>query len=347
MTVKFERGTWALYFASVIGCATSNNTPPEEPLPPATPRQLAPERALDRLGASVEALETNTSAPAPRELAEVLQNLADAMERLSHATNLRVQEVAQRLAGSSPASLSHAGLLKQALTLVLQSLVTIPGPPGRQTEYQSALRALRESTHAIDELATLPNQRPRVLAALHAATDAVFLAHGEEPPFGEPERLEQPPEPIGSFETELERARDEVSQLAQTKQIHSSKASAQALTALANLVAAADTGNRLDKQVAEIRFEAERLERAEPTEFGQTAWIRRGLESVLDALAALYERAHTHPSPWIRTARKAVASIDEQTSVSFQCAAVQDAFRATVDAFAAWEHSSAERASSP
>jgi hypothetical protein len=281
----------------------------------------------------VDVFESGTSGPPERELAQVLQRLGRAMEPLSHATNLRVREVAQRLAGSPATSLSHAGLLKQALTLVLDSLVAIPSPQGRQVEYTSALRTLRESTHAVDDLLALPNQRPKTVAALRAAADAVSLARGSKAPYGEAARAEQPPAPLGSFETELERARDQVSTLAQADLAQSRTAAAAALAALGDVVAAADDRKQLAKQLAEIRFEAERLERAQGSELGQAGWIRSGLESTLSALAALHV---ANPSwPWLRIAQKAVAGIDERSSLSFQRATVQDAFRATVDAFAA------------
>lgn len=333
MTLKgFARGWLALCLLGTIGCASSAQAPLEPPPQPSAQRRLASVRSLDQLAVSVEAFEAGGREPPQQALAKVLQRLGSAMEPLSHATNLRLREVAQRLAGSPMNSLSQAGLLKQALTLVLESLVASSSPPGRQSEYTGGLRALRESTQAIDELLALPNQQPRTVAALHAATDVVFLARGGEAPFGEAERTEQPPAPLGSFETELDRARKDVSTLAQTNLTASRKAAAAALAALGNVVAAADDGNRLAKQIAEIRFEAERLERAHASEFGQAGWIRSGLENALDALSVLHAGKS---SPWLRIAQRAVASIDQRSWLSLQRAPVQDAFRTTVDAFAA------------
>lgn len=326
------RRVWVLYFLGVVGCASSPHPPSQTPRP-TEQRRLASARSLEELAASVEAFEARPDAPAQRELAKVLQSLGSAMEPLSHATNLRVREVAKRLAGSPPTSLSHAGLLRQALTRVLESLTTTTSPPRRRVEYVSALRALRQTTQALDDLVALANQRPRTVAALHAAADAVFLARGGEAPFGEAQRMEEPPAPLGSFEAELDRARDDVSMLAQTNLTGAGKAAAAALSALGNVIEAADDGNRLGKQVAEIRFQAERLERAHASAFGQPGWIRSGLESAVDALAALH--AGDRSSPWLRIAQRAVANIEQRSWLSFERAQVQDAFRATVDAFAA------------
>jgi hypothetical protein len=325
---------WALCALGVIGCAGSHPAPVQSAPQTSQPRQPASARSLERLADSVATFEAGSSASPQQELARVLQSFGSAMEPLSHATNLRIREVAERLAGAPAASLSHAGLLKRALTLLLDALASIPSPPGRQqAEYSNALHALRESTEAIDDLLALSNQRPRTVSALHSAADAVFLARGGEAPFGEGERVEARSAPLASFETELGRAEDEVSKLAQTSVTRSRQASAAALAALADVVAAADQGERLTKQVTEIRFEAERLERANASEFGQAGWIRSGLESALDALVALH--SENPSSRWIRVAQRAVANIDQRTSLSFQRATVQDAFRSTVDAFAA------------
>jgi len=48
----------------------------------------------------------------------------------------------------------------------------------------------------------------------------------------------------------------------------------------------------------------------------------------------LQHGAANRPSPWSLTARGAVLSIDARGSLAFQRPAVQDALRATVDAFA-------------
>jgi hypothetical protein len=335
VSMTFKCGRWLLFSIALLGCARSGSSSKfatEAPQHPG-PGRLASSRSLDELIISVEGLESRTNERPQRELARVLQSFGKAMEPLSHATNLRISEVAQRLAGAPAGSLSHAGMLKEALTLLSDSLVSIPQPPRRRDGYARALRASKDATEAIDDLQTLENQRSEMVAALHAAADLVSLARGGEAPFGEADRVEQPSAPLGSFETELERAADDVSRLAQANLTPARKAAASALAALGDVVAAADASSRLNEQVVEIRFEAERLARAKATEFGQAGWIRSGLEGTLDAFARLYPD-HTS-SVWLRNARRAVGSIDPGTSLSFQRATIQDAFRTTVDAFSA------------
>lgn len=63
--------------------------------------------------------------------------------------------------------------------------------------------------------------------------------------------------------------------------------------------------------------------------------VRSGLGAAVDALASLQPDAAPTTLLWIRAARRAVVAIEPETSLSFQRAAIQDAFRATVDACAA------------
>lgn len=85
-------------------------------------------------------------------------------------------------------------------------------------------------------------------------------------------------------------------------------------------------------------------ERATETSPGRAGWIRAGLQAAVDALLLV---SGGERSPWIDEAQRAVVGIDERSASSFQRAAIQDALRATVDAFAALEPSYSERPSQP
>jgi hypothetical protein len=67
--------------------------------------------------------------------------------------------------------------------------------------------------------------------------------------------------------------------------------------------------------------------------FGQAGWVKQALESALAALESL-AGDHTTSAQWLESAQHAVSGIDAQSGLTFQRAAIQDAFRATVDAFA-------------
>jgi hypothetical protein len=62
------------------------------------------------------------------------------------------------------------------------------------------------------------------------------------------------------------------------------------------------------------------------------------LSAALDAIAELVPEQSEVLADWEAAARRAVASVQQQRSLSFQRAAVQDAFRATVDVFVLATH---------
>ena len=111
------------------------------------------------------------------------------------------------------------------------------------------------------------------------------------------------------------------------------------------MLRAVDCAGRLTGKISDIRFQAERLTRSDALSFGQTRWIKRGLSAALDGLDALEPgdagtpRAQAAPdraapARFTRAARAAVAGIDAQHLLGLQRTSIQDAFRATLDAFA-------------
>lgn len=105
---------------------------------------------------------------------------------------------------------------------------------------------------------------------------------------------------------------------------------------LENLAAAIETipgsQHRARDAIAEVRFEAKRLQRSDRLAFGVAKWIKLGLASSLDGLEALVPATQTGRS-WIRSARQAQDAIDVGSTSTFQRAVIQDAIRTTVTAF--------------
>jgi hypothetical protein len=188
---------------------------------------------------------------------------------------------------------------------------------------------------AIDGDGPLHEQQASIASAFRAATDTVFIASGGEAPFGEAEAGKPDTSGVASLEDAVDAARAEVLTLGQTDWMQTRQATARTLIALANVVAAADRREVLGHKVSDIRFQAERIRYADTLTFGRAAWIKAGLSAALDALEELRLMDDQRLSVWARAARRAVASIEERDSLSFQRAAVQDAFRATIDAFVA------------
>jgi hypothetical protein len=89
----------------------------------------------------------------------------------------------------------------------------------------------------------------------------------------------------------------------------------------------------IERYLAELRFQSQRLRRAESTTFGTARWIKGGLAAALDGLEATYTGNCTALEPWAQAARQSVEAIDARSALTFQRAAIQDAFRTVSDAF--------------
>lgn len=250
--------------ASCLLLTACASAPGRAPSDAAAPRQRpAPERSdsLTDLSNAVAEFEAAPSDQPQRDVGRVLRALGRAIEPVSHGEHLRLQRAGRALAATPAGSLSHAGRLKQSLAQLLHTLISKASAPARGTALRRTLRALKDKTLALDELLPVRDQRSNVLAAMHAAANAVFLARGAQPPFPAAQGVEQPVVPLAPFDEELETARSEVAKLAQISLMGSAAASAQALAAVADVLEAADGQRRVTAKVAQVRFEAERLRR--------------------------------------------------------------------------------------
>jgi hypothetical protein len=172
--------------------------------------------------------------------------------------------------------------------------------------------------------------------------DTVGLAAGEQPPLQAraaggrvPASAASPPLRPGSVELEVEKARAMVLELGRARWTSGRLAASQALSALADVLVAADASGGVVAQVRELRFQAERLSRTDTSSLGEAGWVKKALTAALHGLNRLGGEERVASSKWGPAARAAVASIEERSSINLQRAAVQDAFRATIDAFAA------------
>ena len=138
------------------------------------------------------------------------------------------------------------------------------------------------------------------------------------------------------FAAAVSSARSKIDQLARGDTSGTTALAGAALSALADAIEAApDKPERIGNLLAEVRFEAERLSRADPLSFDHARWMQAGLATAIDALEALPRGSARHMRPWLAAARRATDAIDADGFLSFQRPAVQDAFRAVVDGFAA------------
>lgn len=316
-------------------CSTTNGAPGRPPPQTAPTAGVASPDALPRLEASVESIGEGAKGLHQHNLSRVLRQLGGGMQPISPATSLRLREVAQRLDQSPPGLLTHTRLLKEGFSVLLDGLLAARVPTGDQARYRRALLAFDEASAAVHEIATFSEQADAIKAALRAATDAVFLARAHTPPFDQAAALSSPQVAVGSLQTELDQALASVSELADADWMSSRRAASRALADLADVVEAADGGERFGAQIDEARFQAERLSRSETRDFSHGKWLKAGLTRVLDAWDEL-DWGGGNPAPvWGRSARTAVDAIDERGTLSFQRGVIQDAFRTTLTAFVA------------
>jgi len=356
-TPGLGRGAW-LYraVAIVIGlalfgtaaCASSRTCPPIGLSAPAASQSLPTERRaisgrhapLQRLATSVDAIECQPSGFDSGATREALANLAEALDLRNGPADVGSQKIrtaAQALASGSTAP----SAVRHGLEAALQTLLKGPEPAGARLEYRGAVAALERSLDAVvaNDGASCESARD----ALRAATNAVFLALAGEPPFEEATIAPRDAKPLTSMGAGIEPARAAVLALGEAPWHGAREPAAQALRHLAAMVSAADCARAFKRNVSDIRLQAERLTLGDSLSHKQSYWIKSGLLSALDGLALVSrsgpseERAGHTPShvgsAWLTAARQAVAHIDAQDLLAFQRSAIQDAFRATIDAF--------------
>lgn len=315
--------------------------------PPQAPdaRAIAPAEAstkadsLERLTALVTQLSTGTSeagAADPQTLAAAFRALGDALRSAFPRAHLRgseLQHVATKLESHRDTA-GELGTVRQGLTVALEAFVANRASEAHREEYRQAVDALAHRVARIDAGGTFAAQSALIESSLRAATDAAALARGAEPPFGDVEDDVEADTKPPSITSALEDARLAVELLAQSRWARTREASARALESMANALRAADCSGGSQSTIHGVAYQGERLRRGDPLEFGQARWVKQGLSTALDALGALTPASADadREGHLLESARGAINGIRDAKSLSFQRAAIQDAFRATLSA---------------
>lgn len=140
-----------------------------------------------------------------------------------------------------------------------------------------------------------------------------------------------PPDPTSAVS-----AMQEALRALRSKRMTEARAAAgNALWAMADALAgtAAGTGRQVTDAVEEVRFQAQRLRRADFT-FEGAQWSKRGLTAALDGIEELRSASAADLEPWLNAARRAVGAIASDQSITFQRAEIQDGFRTVSNVFA-------------
>lgn len=289
---------------------------------------IAPE--LERLARSVRALENAAGEPAHHRLTRSLRDAADALAELEPEVaggGAALRNAAERIEVSGADSLDHADELRTALVAARDRLRA----RGSGAERAGALEAaLAELGRAVDDLSgrrPLLEQQPAVSAGFRALADALFLAAGHDAPFAG-----LAPEPRSVADV-MAQARSDVRALGRADLSNIRDLASRAMYSMAELLEAVAGRAQAASAVAEIRAEARRLQHDSSGPFARAGWVERGLQTALGALDGLELCRKSLIEDWTRAARQAAGALPERGALPFQHAAIQDAFRATLDAF--------------
>jgi hypothetical protein len=300
-------------------------------------RQFIPEEALVRVTDSTQALDGEPATPVYSTFSRALEDLTNALQLLPETHPMTISELRKQIGQlkGERAGETAESALKEGLTLALRVLSTRTPPSDHASEYRASVHVLSDSISELD-VGMPPDSWYSVSArALRAATDATHLAFDVEPPFGEAgNQAPLTASDLGEVDDKLVEARKDILKLGQVRWPHAREASADALESLAELIEASDEKSQQAERVSIIRLNAERLASAGVHSFGESKWVKAGLSTALDALDNLAPDNKRVLSPWNAAARRAVDGIGERDALSFQRAALQDGFRATLDAFA-------------
>lgn len=296
-------------------------SPEPAPVPP----------ALRRFARSVDALERSPD----RSHESVIRALRAAAEALgSFSTSSKqdlagVRAAAARIEESGPDSERHADDVIAGLQQARRGLRALRTEPSRAPAFEAALAELDREVGALASSRPLLDQRPTTVRAFRALANAAFVAAGQNAPFvGQSRSTVATP----SVDELMARLRSDTSALASADARTLRIRAADGLLSLAELVSELEA-ERATGQAQEIRFQAERLRRQESAPFARAAWVERGLLAALQALDSLETCQRERLDDWVEMARRAATDLPEHGTLSFQHAPVQDAFRATVDAF--------------
>lgn len=288
--------------------------------------------ALRRLARTVDALE-DSSDGSHRSVILALRATAGALRALDGLPDRDDQgpgAAADGIESSGPASGSHSDDLILGLRAARGRLAGLPAEGARTPAFEAALADLDGAVGALASARPLLAQRPETTRAFRALTNAAFLAAGHDAPFAGQERamLATP-----SVDDLMKRLRSDASALATADMRTLRARAADGMLSLAELVSVLGGAEVGARGAEEITFQAERLRRAESAPFARSEWVERGLLAALQALESLETGHPEGVADWVEIARRAATDLPEHGTLSFQHARIQDAFRATVDAF--------------
>jgi hypothetical protein len=331
---------WAPELASIVAscvvasaCTGSTQEPPsiarpEPPTKPANETARQPSYDAQRLVAAVTAVARAPLDPSYRTESAALEALAACIEGFSAAdiAAARVRAAAEQLATHQTTEVARVKAVSDALAAA-GGVLTVRGLGNRpdDEEDDTWTLAYEAAIGRLDSSTSLLEQRGRLLGALRAATNLVYAAQSAGPPFP-PDQVLREWEKPATFCDAVEQTRARVRALATVASQDARVSAADALFAMADVMALDTKTAKHQDQLAEIRLEAFALRHRKSFQAAQG--IKVALSRTMDVLAS----AWTEPEleSWIRMARRTIDGIEEGPVV-FEHAAVQDAVRTVLN----------------
>jgi hypothetical protein len=324
-----------LIVAVLPGCPhepAANRTSAVKPQPVSTSTQRVPDE-LRELVRAVREVPAAADDASHAKIVSALSLLAELIRRDDAAAAAAIEHRATRLMRSPPYERQHADVAKQALSTALESYAAhMSRTPKAQVQhaFASAQRSLERISAAeplrfqVEEVAAVLRSLAN-LAAFDRNLDPVFTPVYEEADVGyRPAELRD----------RVEKASNLITALAMEH--YTGRAGARAASALDALADAVEVSpldlepGKWQALVSAIRYEAIELARESSISLDRSDRIKAGLLACVRALRSL-SRSQNTSSSLVSTAAAAVKAIDDHTSLAFQRARVQEAFRVVID----------------
>lgn len=318
---------------AAVACHGSTTQPADVPPPvdfpmkPASGEHHEPSSQARRLEAAVTALSRTPRDPSYRTETAALRALAECIEGFSASSIAadRIRSAAERLMTSHSTDAARVDAVTEALATA-GSVLTVRTLGNGGDEHETASLVYEAAVGRLDRSLSLLEQRGRLLAALRAATNLVYLSQSASPPYPVADDVLREWEKPRSFCDAVEQARHRVRALA-TASSHQARASAaDALLAIADVMALDSKTAASTTELANVRLDAFGLRHR--SSFKGAQGIKVALARTIDIFAAEWTEAEL--TPWIRAARRSVDAIDGGFVV-FERAAIQDAVRTVLD----------------
>lgn len=337
-----RRVAWLLCPVLVAACGSSTPKPraatTQATMTSTATKPAPPPKQLGDLRDAIAAIPTSGGDAEHAAIAEALDLLASVLRADARDAAERIDSDVKALRRAPAGARTHADLVKDALGAAVEALGSLV-PQDPDGELQASLVVAQRSYAALDASVPLQRQLTTVAATLRALANVAALHRGVARLF-----------PVTTDDQvavgyDAERFREHVRQLdrhvkAVARERNWKPAgdeAARVLDTLAGVIAVAPLSlatPRWRSLVVGARFQALQLDREGEISLQRSDRIKAGLQAAVDALGAV-RGVESNPAleALVAAARAGVDAIDPGTAFVFQRGAIQEAMRATADAY--------------